>query len=309
MSTANTVQHVLSSIDWQEAVRAALLLTAGLIFSHLYARLVRRGALSHLPRFLQRLGSWLILAIFIATALHQLGFKLSVMLGAAGIFSVALGFAAQSSATNIISGLFVIGERAFVIGDIIQAGDHTGEVLSVDMLSVKLRTFDNRFVRIPNETIIKTDVVNLSRFPIRRADLKISIAYTADIAQTRETLLRVAANNPLCLEEPRPQINLQGFGESSVDIQFSVWAARENYQEMRNSIQEEIKIAFDRAGIEFPFPTRTVHFAATAPVGDTTPLTHTAHFTTSAPRGGPIERAIAVDLANADVSDSQKHDA
>jgi small-conductance mechanosensitive channel len=210
---------------------------------------------------LQRLGGWLILTVFIASALHQLGFKLSVVLGAAGIFSVAVGFAAQTSAANIISGLFVIGERSFIVGDIIQAGNHTGEVLSVDMLSVKLRTFDNRFVRIPNETIIKTDVVNLSRFPIRRADIKVSISYNSNIAKAREILLRVAENNPFCLEEPRPLVNLQGFGESSVDIQFSIWSARENFADIRDTLHEEIKVAFDAAGIEFPFPTRTLHIA------------------------------------------------
>lgn len=259
MNASNTLQHVLDSIEWPEALRAALLLTAGLIFSRLYFRLVRGGLLAHLPRFGQRFGGWLILAVFIGTAMHQLGFKINVLLGAAGVFSVALGFAAQTSAANIISGLFVISERSFVIGDIIQAGNHTGEVLSVDMLSVKLRTFDNRYVRIPNETIIKTDVVNLSKFPIRRFDLKMGIAYNTDIQHMRAVLLQVAENNPLCLEEPRPQINLQGFGESSIDLQFSVWAARANYVEMRDSIQEQIKRAFDKAGIEFPFPTRTLY--------------------------------------------------
>lgn len=259
-----TATALLAAIEWQEALRAALLLLAGLIFSRLYFRLVKRGVLSHLPRFGQRLGGWVILAVFVGTALHQLGFNLSVLLGAAGIFSVAIGFAAQTSAANIISGLFVLSERSFLVGDVIQVGSHTGEVLSVDMLSVKLRTFDNRYVRIPNETIIKTDVVNLSKFPIRRFDLKISIAYNADIARAREALLRVADGNPLCLEEPRPQINLQGFGESSVDIQFSVWAARENFTDMRNSIQEQIKRSFDASGIEFPFPTRTLYIAGNA---------------------------------------------
>lgn len=263
MNNLNSLQRIINSIDAAEAIRAALLLLAGLIFSQLYFRLARRGMFNHLPRFGQRLIGWLILGVFTGSALHQLGFKLSVVLGAAGVFSVALGFAAQTSAANIISGLFVISEGSFVVGDIIQVGSHTGEVLSVDMLSVKLRTFDNRYVRIPNETIIKTDVVNLSKFPIRRADLKISIAYSSDIARARAVLQEVAANNPLCLEEPRAQINLQGFGESSVDIQFSVWAARENYMEMRNSVQEQIKLAFDAARIEFPFPTRTLYLNPT----------------------------------------------
>ena len=271
MSSVNSVQHIIDSIDAAEAIRAAMLLTAGLVFSQLYFRLTRRGALNHLPRFGQRFGGWLILGIFSGTALHQLGFKLDVLLGAAGVFSVAIGFAAQTSAANVISGLFVIGEGSFAVGDIIRVGAHTGEVLSVDMLSVKLRTFDNLYVRIPNETIIKTEVVNLSKFPIRRIDLTISITYDSDIARARAALQEVVANNPLCLEEPRAQITLQGFGESSVDIQFSVWAARENYANVRDSVQEEIKLAFDAARIEFPYPTRTLHV-----VGESAPASGTA---------------------------------
>lgn len=259
MSTSNSIQHVFSTLDLEDLIRTSLLLIAGLVCSYLYRRVIKRGVLNHLPRFMQKLGGWLILAIFIGMALHQLGFKLNVLLGAAGVFSVALGFAAQTSAANLISGLFVVSERSFVVGDVIQVGNHTGEVLSVDMLSVKLRTYDNRYVRIPNELLIKSDVVNLSKFPIRRFDLKISVAYDSDIAHVRSVLLKVATNNLICLEEPRPLINLQGFGESSVDLQFSAWATRENYLELRNSIQEQIKVAFDAEGIEFPFPTRTLH--------------------------------------------------
>jgi len=260
-SSVNSVQRIIDSIDAAEAIRAALLLTAGLVISQLYFRLARRGVLRHLPRSGQRLGGWLILAVFVSAALHQLGFNLSVLLGAAGVFSVAIGFASQTSAANVISGFFLVSEGSFAVGDIIRAGNHTGEVLSVDMLSVKLRTFDNLYVRIPNETLIKTEVVNLSKFPIRRIDLKISISYNSDIARARAVLLDVAEKNPFCLEEPRPQITLQGFGESSVDIQFSVWAARENFMEVRDGVQEQIKLAFDAAQIEFPFPTRTLHLA------------------------------------------------
>jgi small-conductance mechanosensitive channel len=258
MIKPDSLQHIFNKLDLEDLIRTALLLIAGFVFSRLYRRVIKRGALNHLPRFVQQLGGWLILAIFIGMALHQLGFKLSVLLGAAGVFSVALGFAAQTSAANLISGLFVVSERSFQVGDTIQVGNHSGEVLSVDMLSVKLLTSDNRYVRIPNELLIKSDVVNLSRFPIRRFDLKLSVAYDSDIANVRAVLLKVAANNLICLEEPRPLINLQGFGESSVDLQFTAWATRENFQELRNSLQEQIKIAFDAEGIQFPFPTRTL---------------------------------------------------
>ena len=184
---------------------------------------------------------------------------LSVLLGAAGIVTVALGFASQTSASNLISGLFLIGERPFSVGDIIKVGDTTGEVLSIDLLSVKLRTYDNLYVRLPNESLIKSEVTTLTKFPIRRLDLLIGVAYKEDINKVRDVLTVVATNNPMCLEEPKPLFIFLGFGESSIDLQFSLWTKRENFIAFKTSVQIEIKQAFDQNGIEIPFPHRTLY--------------------------------------------------
>ncbi|WP_103020168.1 mechanosensitive ion channel family protein [Salinibacter altiplanensis] len=211
------------------------------------AMILRRGAL------------YGITGLFAASALMELGFDLSVLLGAAGILTVAIGFASQTSASNVISGLFLLSERPFAVGDIIRVNGTVGEVLSVDLLSVKLRTFDNLFVRIPNETMIKSEVTNLRRFPIRRVDLQIGVAYKEDLEAMREVLMEVADRNPLCLEEPAPLIIFQGYGDSSINHQFSVWAKTEHFLDLRNSIPIEIKEAFDEHGIEIPFPHRTLY--------------------------------------------------
>lgn len=202
---------------------------------------------------------YFLLILFTLSGLREMGFKLSVLLGAAGVLSVAIGFASQTSASNLISGLFLIGEGPFSIGDFIRVGQNEGEVLSIDLLSVKLRTGDNLYVRIPNEQLIKSEVINLTRFPIRRLNLPIGIAYKEDIGKVREVLLEVARQNPLCLNEPAPSIIVQGFGASSVDLMFYVWTRRENFLIMRDSMQEAIKRAFDEAGIEIPFPQVSVH--------------------------------------------------
>ncbi|OZB35547.1 MAG: mechanosensitive ion channel protein, partial [Alishewanella sp. 34-51-39] len=71
--------------------------------------------------------------------------------------------------------------------------------------------------------------------------------------------------NPLCLDEPAPSFLFTGFGESSLNIQFSVWSTTENFRELRNSLQEEIKLAFDTANIEIPFPHRTLYAGSETP--------------------------------------------
>ena len=256
-------QTLVSSGQIVDAVKAAFLVIAGILVARLIGRVVARAAKDRLePQqvlLLRRVLTYGVTVLFLVAALHQLGFNLGVLLGAAGVLSVAIGFASQTSASNLVSGLFLIVEKPFAIGDVIQIGGTTGEVLAIDLLSVKLRTFDNKFVRIPNESVIKSEVSTLTRFPIRRVDLQIGVAYREDLERVREVLLEAADRNLLCLDEPKPVFILLGFGDSSIDLQFSVWATRENFLDLKNSIQLDIKAAFDEAGIEIPFPQRVLH--------------------------------------------------
>jgi len=260
-----TLEHSLS------LVRAIVLMIVGWLMARFLAGTVRHLADGRLEptqaALFRRATYYLVLVLFLVAALHQLGFNLGVLLGAAGILSVAIGFASQTSASNLISGLFLIAERPFAIGDVIQISGTTGEVLSIDLLSVKLRTFDNLFVRIPNETLIKTEVRTLTKFPIRRVDLQIGIAYKEDIGRVRDLLFEIADRLPDCLDEPKPQFILLGFGDSAVQIQFSPWALKAKFLELKNIMQQEIKTAFDREGIEIPFPHRSLYAgSATEPI-------------------------------------------
>ncbi len=197
--------------------------------------------------------------LLLVTILSQLGFTLAPLLGAAGIVGIAIGFASQTSVSNIISGFFLIAERPFEVGDVIQVGTTVGRVLSIDTLSVKLRTFDNRFIRIPNETLVKSEVTTITRFPIRRIDLSIGVAYKEDIRRVRQILVEVAAENPRALMEPAPVVFFDSYGESSLDLRLAVWATKENFIALKTSLLEEVKERFDREGIEIPFPHRSLY--------------------------------------------------
>jgi len=257
------IVNFLSSEKVWGLTRAIILIVIGIVIARLVSATLEKLSSNkmdnHRVMLLKRGSYYLVLILFLISALNELGFNLSVLLGAAGVFTVAIGFASQTSASNLISGLFLVAERPFTVGDVIRVGTTTGEVLSIDLLSVKLRTFDNLFVRIPNESLIKSEVTTLSRFPIRRLDVLVGVAYKEDLKKVRAVLDEVANKNPLCLEEPKPLYIFQGFGESSLDIQYSVWAKREKFIELKNSIHEEIKNAFDEQGIEIPFPHRTLY--------------------------------------------------
>ncbi|MDF7806551.1 mechanosensitive ion channel family protein [Pontiellaceae bacterium B12219] len=244
-------------------IQCTLLLGIGLPLLRLLAFIIRKGLKKKVSeQFIMLFSKALVYlgsTLLILMALHQAGFKLGALLGAAGIAGVAVGFASQTSLSNLISGLFLIWEKPFAVGDVLQVGTDHGIVHSIDLLSVQLRTYTNQLIRIPNEVLIKSSFTNVTRFPIRRMDIPIGVAYKEDLQKVMDILKDVADRNPYCLDEPAPLIVFKGFGESSLDFQFGPWFAKTDYIALRNSLLIEVKRRFDEEGIEIPFPHRTLY--------------------------------------------------
>lgn len=258
---------LFSMANFMILLRVVMVLVVGWVVGRLAGLLVGRVTRSrgpHRAQLTQRLVRYLVLGATLVAAFSLFGIDVGVLLGAAGILTVAIGFAAQSSASNAISGFFLLGERAFEVGDIITVGDTTGEVLSVDLLSIKLRTFDNLFVRIPNELVLKIELRNLSRFPIRRLDLALTVAYADDFERVRGILRAVAVDNPFVLDEPNPMILFTGFGDNGYTVQYSVWVERERFLEVKASLHSEVVVALQQAQIVIPRPRRHVELSSGA---------------------------------------------
>lgn len=259
----SSLMQFFGAIAWGKWISTLFLFVLGIVLASFAARGVTRfmqdRASRHHTVMLRRLVFYIVLAIFFVAALREAGFSLDVVLGAAGILTVAIGFASQTSASNMISGLFLLVEKPFEIGNFIEVENTIGEVVSIDMLSVKLRTPDNLYVRIPNETLIKTRVVNRSRFPIRRMDLTVGIAYAEDVERVEKLLLELARQNSASLEEPKAFVLVTGFGPSSVDLQFSFWVPSNKVLEGRSQMMVAIKKTLDEEGVEIPFPHTSIY--------------------------------------------------
>lgn len=255
--------NVFADIAWGQWISSGFLLVLGVVLGSLAARSVSKVMAKRSSRhhtvMVRRLVFYVIFLLFGVAALREAGFSLDVVLGAAGILTVAIGFASQTSASNMISGLFLLVEKPFEIGDFIEVETIMGEVVGIDMLSVKLRTRDNLYVRIPNETLIKTPVVNRSRFPIRRIDLSVGIAYAEDAEKVETLLMELAEKNPACLEEPKAFVLVTAFGPSSVELQFSFWVPKDKVLEGKSGMLVAIKKILDREGIEIPFPHTSIY--------------------------------------------------
>ncbi len=191
---------------------------------HSYATLARRVAFS------------LVLLLAFATALQEVGFDLSLFVGAAGILTVALGFASQTSASNVISGLFLLAEGSLAVGDVIRIGTTTGHVVAIDLLSVKIRTVENLIVRVPNESLVKGEITNLTRFAIRRAAIPLKISYKEDLRRVRQVLLQVTEAYEKVLRDPEPSVTVEGFTDSGVDVELSAWLASGGFVDTKTEL-------------------------------------------------------------------------
>lgn len=255
--------HYFNPATIDKFIRILFIVIIGSGSIHLISFLVRRS----LHKKLSKQRMMLITRTIIYTgyiglvliAVREMKYDLTALFGAAGVVSIVIGVASQTSIGNIISGLFLVSEKSFELGDVVRVGDKSGTVYSIDLLSIKVKTFDNLLIRIPNQTVISTEVVNVTKFPIRRLDFQIGVAYKEDLRKVKTLLEQIARNNPLCLEEPEPLIIFQDFGDSSINLQFSVWFEKGNFVAVKNSVFVEIKEVFDREGIEIPFPHLSVY--------------------------------------------------
>lgn len=244
-------------------LRIAFFVLFGLIalnvLAYAAARLPSSRQSPHIAQILRKLILYGGALLIFITVLLEMGFDLTGVLATAGVATVAIGFAAQTSLSNLISGLFLIGEKPFQIGDLVRVGGTFGVVDSIDLLSIKIRTLDNLFVRIPNESMLKEPVTTITRYPVRRMDLEIGVAYKEDVRRVMEVLRELAASNPYALDDPEPLILFDRFGDSALQFRFGVWFEKSNYLALRNSLLTELKERFDEEGIEIPFPHVTLY--------------------------------------------------
>jgi len=247
---------------FSRGVSIALTLVIGLLLVRMLGvvtqRYIMRKSSAQRQMIARKAISYTGFVLVAMSVLGELGVKLTALLGAAGIVGIAVGFASQTSVSNIISGLFLISEKPFTVGDVIRIGTTTGIIQSIDLLSIKIRTFDNMFVRIPNEKILNSEVTNMTRFPIRRMDILFQVAYGQDLSRIHDCLIEIAGANPWSLDEPQPVIIFNDLKESGVEVLFGLWFTQADFLNLKNSIMKELTARFDGQGIRFATPRRVV---------------------------------------------------
>lgn len=195
-------------------------------------------------------------AFYMISVLYVLSFfgiNLKAIWAAAGVAGVAIGFAAQTSMSNLISGLFVLTEGSIHTGDTIIVGDITGIVDEVKLLSIRVHTYDNQMVRIPNSTVISSSLINNSYHGKRRFTLPVSVSYDTDMRKALEALKKAPPLCPTVLSDPEPAVWFDGFGESGINMTVAVWFKPADFLQTKNDLYIAVKQVLDEAGVKIPY--------------------------------------------------------
>ena len=245
-------------------IGAIIVLFVGVWICRLIRKFVRRLMIARsvditIQNFVNELLRWVLYIILFLTVIQKVGVPVSSFLGALAAAGVAIGLALQGSLSNFAGGIMLLILKPFRIGDSIEAKGHIGTVERIGMFYTTLIKFGNERVIIPNGPLFSDNIINYSQNPTRRHNIIVGIGYGSDLKKAKEILYRLAKECPTALQEPPAVVYVEELADSSVNLSLRIWSNMGNYLETRFYLIEQIKLTFDKEGIEIPFPQRDVH--------------------------------------------------
>ena len=205
-----------------------------------------------------------LVLILVWTAYLVAGREIAPLIGALGVAGLAVSLAAQDTFSNFIAGVVLLADRPFRLGDWIRVGDKLGRVEGITLRTTRIRTPDNELIAIPNAKVAGGEIQNLSAGGPLRIHVPVGVAYRYDPDEVRPVLLRVLRAHPGLLAEPPPEVWVRELADSSVNYELVAWIPEDaiaRLPKLTAELTEAAKKALDAAGIEIPFPQRTLWFA------------------------------------------------
>lgn len=257
---ADELSQLLTIGNIVKAVTGSVAIVIFYVLFRLVRRLIKRAAEkkleAHTASIITKFLSYIFYVGIGVYILSLFGINVSAIWGAAGVAGLAVGFAAQTSVSNLISGLFVLTEKTMKIGDFIEVDGVSGTVDEIGLLSVKIHTLDNQLIRIPNSTIINTKLMNYATYDLRRFSFPLEVSYDTDPQAALDAAMAVPPRCPSAvLDNPdyAPVALFTGLGESGVNLSLNVWFKRQDFVKIRNEVFAGFLNICKERGIEIPY--------------------------------------------------------
>lgn len=208
-----------------------------------------------------------LLATGLFAALGILGLQKTVasLLAGAGIIGLALGFAFQDIAANLMAGIYLNIQHPFRAGHLIESKELFGVVKRVHLRWTEVRNPEGQLLLIPNKQVFENPIKNYSATGRRRIDIRLGVSYRDDLETVRRVGLRALEQVSTRKADTEVELFFEEFGESSIDLVVRFWidftSSQADYLQARSEAIQRLKAAFDENGITVPFPTRTLGFS------------------------------------------------
>jgi len=243
---------------------AFAVLIIGLLLAGIVSRWVERAMTRSsrfeptVANFLSSVVKYALWALVLVTVLAQFGVETTSILAALGGMALAVGLALQGTLSNVASGVMILVQKPFKVGEAISAGAVTGTVQQIGLFTTELKQFDGLFVMVPNSELWNQAIVNFTRHATRRLELVVGIGYGDSMDQARRELLALAEADDRVLDDPAPVTFVNSLDDSSVGIGMRVWCKTPDYLGLSWDLTEAAKARFDETGISIPFPQREI---------------------------------------------------
>lgn len=256
-------QHVLETYG-VPLLSALVVLLIGLWLARRLSNVMPRatarvGVDPMLGTFLRNVVYATALVIVVVVAIATLGVPVSPLLAVLGTAGLAVGLALKDSLSNIASGVMLVTLRPFRVGDVVTVAGQTGSVREVRIFQTVITGADNQHTTIPNTLITAAPIINLTAEPTRRVELVIGIGYEDNIQLARDTALALVKADPRVLETPAPDVVVYELGAHSINLGIRCYVKSADWFGTKVTLLEQIKLGYDAAGINIPYPQQDMH--------------------------------------------------
>lgn len=265
------VQNALESIglpsgflSWEVLIRALILLVVCLIVIKILMRIVDRMlARSRIEKtmhtFIRSCVKYLLLFIAVLLVASMMGVNITSLIALFSIFGLAVSLAVQGVLSNLAGGIMVLLSKPFKLGDYVLIGDTEGTIKQIGLTHTQINTLDNKLVFVPNGEVSSGKVTNFTAEEKRMVELTFSASYDAPIDDVYRALQDLMDQIPGYLKEPPPRINVNGYGNSSIEYLFRGWVKTPDFWDVYFETLDQVKRVFDRQGIEMTYDHINVH--------------------------------------------------
>lgn len=254
----------VAGITVNKVLHAIILLVVCLVIVKILMKIVtsflERSKLERsLHTFIRTAIKVILLFLTVLIVAQALGINVTSLIALLSVFGLAVSLAVQNSMSNVAGGIQVLGSKPFVVGDYVEAGGVAGTVADVGIFYTKICTVDNKMIQVPNSQIANEKIINYTAEKERRVDLKFTTSYDAPVETVKKAIEEVMGSHPLVQVTPAPFVRVSNYGDSSIEYTVRAWCATEDYWTVYFDLMEQVKVAFDKAGIEMTYPHLNVH--------------------------------------------------